>query len=137
MAANDSSYPQLVPNVLAALLVSARIHPERTAFQDRAGSVRLSWADVAAAVARVAGGLAERGVCRGDTVALLIGNRPEFAVIDAAVAALGAVPVSLYLTASPSQARHVIADTGARVVICDVATRRLVDAVAADFDDIE
>jgi long-subunit acyl-CoA synthetase (AMP-forming) len=124
-----------VSNVLAALLVSARNHPERIAFQDRTGHVRLSWADVAAAVGCVAGGLAERGVRRGDTVALLIGNRPEFAVLDAAVAALGAIPVSLYLTASPSQARHVIADTGARVVICDAANRGLVKAVAGQFSE--
>jgi len=133
MAADDADASLLPSTVLEALLITARTHPERIAFQDRGGAVRLNWSDVADRTARIAGGLAARGVRRGDVVALLLANRPEFAVIDAAVVALGAIPVSIYLTASPAQVRHVVADTGTRVIVCDSARRALVAATAELF----
>jgi len=89
----------------------------------------LSWSEVVATIAKVAGGLAKLGVRRGDAVVLLMGNRPEFTVIDAAIVALGAVPVSVYLTASPEQVRHVVVDAGARVIVCDAPSGGLVSAV--------
>lgn len=130
----ETAAPQLPPNLLAAVLHSAREHPERTAFQNRSGSVRLTWSEVTATIAKVAGGLARLGVGRDDAVALLIGNRPEFTVIDAAVVALGAIPVSIYLAASPEQVHHVIADAGARVIICDASSGGLVSAVTESPD---
>ena len=40
----------------------------------------------------------ELGVGRGDTVAIMLGNRPEFHIVDLAAAMLGATPFSIYLT---------------------------------------
>ena len=52
-----------------------------------------------------AGGLHKLGVRRGDTVALMISNRPEFMVADLAATMLGATPFSIYLTSRPTRSR--------------------------------
>ena len=62
------------------------------------GGERLSYAETRARARRLAKGLLRLGVRRGDKVALLMGNRPEWLVIDFAVALLGAtlVPISTW-----------------------------------------
>jgi non-ribosomal peptide synthetase component E (peptide arylation enzyme) len=70
----DSAAPRVPPNALAALLPSARDHPDRIALQNHSDSVRLSGTDLVRINTRVAGGLAKLGVQRRDTVALLMGN---------------------------------------------------------------
>ncbi len=55
--------------------------------------VEPSWA---ARVDALAGGLASWACGRGDTVALMLGNRPEFHLADLAVMTLGATPFSIY-----------------------------------------
>jgi fatty-acyl-CoA synthase len=62
------------------------------------GGERLSYAETRARARRLAKGLRRLGVQRGDKVALLMGNRPEWLVIDFAVTMLGAtlVPISTW-----------------------------------------
>ena len=62
-------------------------------------------------------GLAGLGVKAGDRVALLSENRYEWAVSDLAVLGLGAVTVPIYPTLTAPQVRHILADSGAKVVI--------------------
>ena len=52
------------------------------------------------------------GLTRGDTLALMISNRPEFMVADLAATMLGATPFCIYLTSSPDQVAYVIAGRG-------------------------
>src|SRR5262245_51787819 len=54
------------------------------------GPVRLEYRELDARVARLAGALAARGVARGDRVALLSENRPEYLEVLLAAARLGA-----------------------------------------------
>jgi long-subunit acyl-CoA synthetase (AMP-forming) len=68
---------------------------------------------------KLAAGLAGLGVSRGDTVALMMTNRPEFFPIDLAALLSGAVPFSLYNSAPPAQLAYVLADARARVVLCE------------------
>ena len=62
------------------------------------GAERLSYAETRARARRLAKGLLRLGVSRGDKVALLMGNRPEWLVIDFALTMLGAtlVPISTW-----------------------------------------
>jgi long-chain acyl-CoA synthetase len=85
----------------------------------RSGEETLSWNELAAQVARIAGGLASLGVKKGDAVALMLSNRPEFVACDLAAVALGAVPFSIYETSSPEQIAYVVGDAGARVAIVE------------------
>lgn len=79
-------------------------------------------------VRALAAGFAGAGVTRGDSVALMMTNRPEFYPIDVAVQHLGAAPFSLYNTASREQINYYLTDSGAKVV---VAEHQFLNAVLA------
>jgi long-chain acyl-CoA synthetase len=78
-----------------------------------------TWSEYADAVRRVAAGLAALGVGRGDTVGLMLTNRPEFHFADTAAIHLGATPFSLYNTSAPEQAAYVVGDAGGSVVFTE------------------
>ena len=67
-------------------------------------------------VRRVALGLQELGLGRGDRAALLSENRPEWAIVDFGCLTAGITDVPVYPTLPAAQAQYVIADSGARVV---------------------
>jgi long-chain acyl-CoA synthetase len=104
-----------------ALRRTADAHPHIVAVRTLDDGVSLTWAQLRGRVDALARGLAGLGVGRGDTVALLMGNRPEFHVCDLAAVTLGATPFSIYQTASPEQIRYVVGDAGARVAIVEQA----------------
>jgi len=60
--------------------------------------------------------LAKWGVGKGDRVAILSENRPEWAVADFATMLLGAVDVPIYPTLTDEQTVAVLKDSGARVI---------------------
>jgi len=78
-----------------------------------------SWTGLREKVDALAGGLTRLGIGRGDTVALMMNNRPEFFVSDLGAATIGAVPFSIYQTLPPEQIRYVVGDAGARVAIIE------------------
>jgi long-chain acyl-CoA synthetase len=67
----------------------------------------------------LAGGLAGLGLARGETVALMLSNRPEFHLCDLAAMMLGAAPFSIYTTYTPEQIAYIVGDAGARILICE------------------
>ena len=81
------------------------------------GSQVITWGALATRVAAVAGGLLARGLVPGDRVAVHLGNVPDFAVVYFAVlrAGLVAVPVNTGYTAP--ELRHVVDDSGCRLVV--------------------
>jgi long-chain acyl-CoA synthetase len=68
-------------------------------------------------------GLALRrlGVRRGDRVALLSENRPEWAVVDYACLCIGAADVPVYPTLPANQIRYILADSGAVAIFVSSA----------------
>jgi long-subunit acyl-CoA synthetase (AMP-forming) len=82
---------------------------------------QVTWRELSDRIGRIAGGLASLGVSKGDTVALMLNNRPEFIPIDLAAVSLGAVPFSIYQTSSPEQIRYVCSDAGVKVAIVEAA----------------
>jgi long-chain acyl-CoA synthetase len=66
-------------------------------------------------------GLASLGVERGDRVAIMAESRPEWVLADLATLTHGAVLVPIYPTLSAPQARFILRDCGARVVIVSTA----------------
>jgi long-chain acyl-CoA synthetase len=109
------------PTVTEALRRTAAAHPEIVAVRTPDDSVSLTWGEFLARVDAVAGGLAKLGVGRGDTVAIMLGNRPEFNVVDLATAMLGATPFSIYTTYPPEEIRYLCTDAAARVAIVEQA----------------
>jgi len=60
------------------------LRADRVALRTRDDSVSITWGELRERVDALAGGLAKLGVKRGDTVALMFGNRPEFHLADLA-----------------------------------------------------
>ncbi len=75
-----------------------------------------SWESINDRVMRLRGGLARLGIKPGNRVAILAENGPHWVVFDQAVLGLGAIVVPLYTTSGPEEMRHVIADSGARLI---------------------
>ena len=104
-----------------ALRRTAANHPDIVAVRTPDDSISLSWAELLERVDAVAGGLASLGVGRGDRIAIMLANRPEFHIADLAVATLGATPFSIYVTYPAEEIEFLISDSGARVAIVEQA----------------
>ena len=72
-------------------------------------------------VAGTARSLAAWGIGKGDRVAILSENRPEWAVADFATLMLGAVVVPVYATLTAEQTAYILKDSGARVIFVSTA----------------
>jgi long-chain acyl-CoA synthetase len=81
-----------------------------------------------------AAGLSGLGVDRGDKVALMSNNRPEWPIADLAVQSLGAVTVPVYPTLEAGQVAHILADSGAKVAV--VENEELLGRVASSRDGV-
>jgi long-chain acyl-CoA synthetase len=104
-----------------ALRRTAANHPEIVAVRMPDDSVSLTWAELLARVDALAGGLARLGVSRGDCVAIMLSNRPEFPIADLAAVTLGATPFSIYVTYPREEIEYLCSDSGAKVAIVEQA----------------
>ena len=125
------------PTVTEALRRTAANHPEIVAVRTPDDSVSLTWSQLLRRVEDVAGGLAKLGVGRGDTVAIMLGNRPEFHIVDLATAMLGATPFSIYLTYPPAEIQYLIRDAGSRVAVVEQAYAGALLESRRDLDGLE
>jgi len=98
---------------------TAQAHPKRVALRTVGGGVEVTWCEYARRVRSLAAGLATRGLQRGETLALMMGNRPEFALCDTAALHLGATPFSIYTSFAPEQVARVLANAGSRRAIAE------------------
>jgi long-chain acyl-CoA synthetase len=121
------------PTLCAAFQRTAAARPDAVALRTEGDGVSITWGEYARRVRRIAEGLHALGLRRGDTLALLLTNRPEFHLLDAAAFHLGAVPFSIYATSAPEQVAFIVRDSGARIAITETALRGRLDAV----DDLE
>lgn len=87
---------------------------ERPAFVQGGRTVR--WGEVDARADRLATGLRRKGVGRGDAVALVLYNRPEFFEVEAALARLGASGVSVSWRSTPAELAYLVQHSGAKAV---------------------
>ena len=109
------------PTLTEALRRTAANHPEIVAVRTADDSVSLSWSQLLERVNALAGGLAKLGVRRGDTVALMLSNRPEFHIADLAAVMIAATPFSIYTTYPREEIEYLITDAATRVAIIEQA----------------
>lgn len=88
----------------------------------------LGWAPISSSelyrnVAGMARALASWGIRKGDRVAILSENRPEWTMIDFAILSLGAVTVPIYSTQTAEQTAFILNDSGARVIAVSTAAQ--------------
>ncbi|MBK1643095.1 long-chain fatty acid--CoA ligase [Thiocapsa imhoffii] len=109
--------------------------PRRVAYRvfGPAGWQDLDWQTLAEQVARWRLGLAREGLEPGDRVAVSLPNGLDWVCFDLASLGLGLITVPLYTTDSPGNLAHILADSDARVLVLDQASRWA--AIAARHPD--
>jgi long-subunit acyl-CoA synthetase (AMP-forming) len=123
--------------IAEAFRITARERADEVAVRTKDDEVSLTWEELRERVDALAGGLSALGVRRGDSVALMLSNRPEFSVCDLAVMMCGGAAFSIYQTYAPNQIRYVVADAQARVLICEQAFLSGVLEARRDLPDLE
>jgi acetyl-CoA synthetase len=92
----------------------------------------LSYRELDALAGRLAAGLAQRGVRRGDRVAVVMPQRPQTAVAQIAIARLGAVAVPLSMLFGPEALAYRLQDSGAVAALVDETAIANLNAVRAE-----
>ena len=107
------------PTMCGAFQVTSSEHPDRVALRTKGDEFSMTWAEYADKVRALAGGLAGLGLGHGDTIALLLTNRPEFHWVDTAAMHLGATPFSVYNTYSPEQIEYLVSDAKNHIFVTE------------------
>lgn len=105
----------------AAYQATAAACAGRLALRSYGGDREWTWEQYAADVRRLAAGLAGLGVARGEPLATLLTNRPEFHLFDTAAMHLGAPGWSLYNTSAPAQMAAALEIAGGQVLVTEQA----------------
>ena len=83
------------------------------------GEQRLSYASMHKATNRAANGFARLGISKGDHVAVILGNRPEFLLTVWALGKLGAVAVPINTAAKGDQLRYFLDQSDATTIVVE------------------
>jgi long-chain acyl-CoA synthetase len=111
------------------LVATARRHPDRTAIIDNARSISFGKLDRDSDV--LAAELQDRGVQRGDRVALFIDNSIELVVCIFAVLKAGAVFVNINPTTKADKLHYFVNDCAVRAIIAQESLASVVTTVAS------
>lgn len=109
------------PNLAAAFLATADQIADSVAIRTGDDSVAWTWAEVGARARANAGAFTKLGLERGDTVALMLDNRPEFIPLDLGAVMIGAVPFSIYQTLASEEIEYLLGDANPKVVFVEEA----------------
>jgi len=109
----------LVYTLPQAFQQTAALQPDSVAIRTVGNETVLTWREYADRVRKIAAGLAALGVERDHTVGLMLRNRPEFHLADAAVMHLGAIPFSIYNTSAPDQIRYLFSNAENKIVFTE------------------
>jgi long-chain acyl-CoA synthetase len=101
-------------------------HGSKTALSHKVDKVYqdISYATLAERIKHFCLGLTELGMQKGDRVALLSENRPEWAITDLATLAGGGVTVPMFSTLTSAQVEYIVRDSGAKI-LCVSSERQL------------
>ncbi len=117
------------------------LHRSACRFPDKlaiaCGEVRWTYAEFDRLCDRVAAGLAERGVGKGERVAILARNSHAFAALRFALARLGAVLVPINFMLKADEAAYILRHAGARWLATDSGLAPLAQAAAARGTAVE
>ena len=95
----------------------ATLNPDREAYVDGNGTLRLSFAELNARCNELANALLDAGAEKGERIALLLMNSAEFMETYFAAAKIGAVVVPLNWRLVPDELEFILKDSGAKHLI--------------------
>ena len=113
---------------------ASRLYGPRTAVVDEGKGKKYSYTELEERAARVAGFLEEHGVGPGDRVAYLLYNGVECIDLFYASGKLGSILVPINWRLTPIEVRHILEDIRPKVLVYDVALRRLVEEALRNTD---
>jgi len=99
-------------------------HRGRVAFQRMASETSLAdvtYDEALRVVKQIVAALEGRGIARGDRVAILSENRPEWALVDYGCLCAGVLDVPIYATLKAHQVGYLFEDSGARMAFVSTA----------------
>jgi long-chain acyl-CoA synthetase len=127
-----------------AFQLTAAANADRCALRMKGDAFSVTWGQYADKVRALAPGLSAMGLGRGDSLAIMLTNRPEFHFFDAAALHLGATPFSIYNTYAPEQIQYQVQDAAARILVTERAFLERVRSVGGiehlvvvDADDLD
>jgi long-subunit acyl-CoA synthetase (AMP-forming) len=123
--------------IAEAFRLTAKQRAGDVAVRTRDDATSWTWGDLRERVDALASGLHDLGLGKGDTIALLLSNRPEFHQADLAAMMLGATPFSIYMQYTPEQIEYVVSDAGARILITEQQFLSNVLEARASLPDLE
>nr|HET7858545.1 long-chain-fatty-acid--CoA ligase [Caldimonas sp.] len=103
------------PSLVALLDESFRRYADRTAYKFMGRAI--SFREVDQASAALAGWLQSRGLARGDRVAVMMPNVPQYPVAIAAILRAGLVVVNVNPLYTPRELEHQLKDSGAKAIV--------------------
>jgi long-chain acyl-CoA synthetase len=111
---DDGTFPR-------RLVEQARQLGPRVALREKKYGIwqEVTWQGYAAHVRAVSLGLAALGLERGDTVAVISGNRPAWLYVELAAQSIGAIPLGIYVDSLPDQTRRILDHSEARAVLVE------------------
>lgn len=120
MTTDRVDYPAMHELTLAAALrVTAAENSDDVWVKNRDGSVVVRWSDGLARVDKIAGGMRHLGLTKGDTVGLMLINRPEFHLVDFGVMTAGGTPYSIYQTYTAEQIEYLLRDAATSIIVTE------------------
>jgi long-chain acyl-CoA synthetase len=105
--------------MVEAFQITSQRLADDVAIRTKDDEFTLTWAQWRVRSLDLAGGLYKLGLRRGQTMAIMLGNRPEFHIADIAAVTLGATPFSIYQTYTPEQIGFVLADAEAQIALVE------------------
>ncbi len=129
------------PQTLAGMFertVQAHNKPDALNYKKDGEWRHISSDEMLARARRIAAGLYSLGLRKGDRVALLSANCPEWTLTDAGCQFAGLIDVPIYTTQAPGQVCYILKDSGARVFVLQnrEAFERISDAIK-ECDTVE
>ncbi len=105
-------------NIYHTFVQTAERFPGKPAlkYKHQGTYVPISFFDLKNSVDQLALGLLALGLKKGDRFAMLSENKPEWVKFDLALAAIGGVNVAIHTTLSPTIIKHIVKDSGSKII---------------------
>src|SRR5258708_40019927 len=96
--------------IAEAFRITSAERAQEVAIRTKDDAFTITWGELRRRADALAGGLHGLGLRRRDTLALMIGNRPEFHLCDIAALIVGAATFSVSSTSQYEQIAHLMSD---------------------------
>ncbi|HEY8999769.1 MAG TPA: long-chain fatty acid--CoA ligase [Mucilaginibacter sp.] len=112
--AERSTVPSLIRNIVA------NIHPDTHTFMTHKVKdewVNISYRETIEKADAISAWFLDIGIMKGDRLALIIENGPDYVYYDQALQQIGAVNTSIYPTLTESEIEYILNDSGAKTIL--------------------